>query len=313
MNKIIRYLNQNRIKVIITILIIVFIIVIINVINSVLDQSYENMQRNTTGIIDQSIPGESVISGENVSEEVTNKNIDIIKNFVEFCNNNDYQNAYNLLTDSCKQELFQTIEVFKTNYCDTVFETDMTYSLELWYYSTNTYTYRIIYSPNNILETGNISSENNKEDYITIVEEDTGDRLNINSFIEEQTINKSVEQDNIKVTVNKRFRYKNYEKYSIEIENNTNKTILLCDANNSNDICLVDSNQVEYDSIINEVPTNNLIIEPNTKKILNISFYKQYNLYRTVEGIRFKNIILDAEQYNINPENVTKLNINIDI
>lgn len=313
MNKLIRYWNQNRLKIIITGIIIVFIIILIQTINAILKNTRLEENENKETIVDTSRPSESVITGEKLPEKTTDANVETIKQFVDFCNEKDYQSAYNLLTEDCKNELYNTLDIFIENYCNKVFNIEKTYNLELWQYSTNTYTYRITYIENNMLATGEINSNNNIEDYITIVENTDGNKLNINGFIEKRNVNKMQEQNGIKITINDRFMYREYEKYNITIKNNTDKTILISEKINSNDICLIDSNEIEYDSMLNEVPSVNLELQPGTEKKIDIRFYKMYNLYRTIESIKFKNIITDKDSYDINKENVSKVNISIDV
>ena len=312
MNKLIRYWNQNRLKIIIMGLIIVFIIVLIQAINGILKNTRYEENENKEIIVDTGKPSESVITGEKLPEEITNTNVDTIKQFVDLCNKKDYQNAYNFLTEDCKNKLYNTLDIFIENYCNPIFSSERNYQLELWQYTSNTYTYRITYTENNILETGSISSENNSEDYITIVEENSN-KLNLNGFIEKRNINKMQEQDGVQITVNDRYMYRDFEEYSVTIKNNTNNTILLSNGKNSNDICLVDTNKVEYDSILNEIPLINLELYPGIQKNITIKFYKIYNLYRQIDNISFKNIILDKESYDINENNAIKVNISIDI
>lgn len=313
MKKLIRYWNQNRLKIIITGVIIVFIIILIQVINIMLKNTRVEENQNKETIVDTSKPSESVITGEGLPEETTNQNVDTIKQFVDFNNKKDYQNAYNLLTQDCKEKLFKTLDLFIENYCNIVFPSEKTYELELWYYTSNTYTYRITYTQNNILETGNINSGNNIEDYITLVEDGDSYKLNINGFVEKRNINKMQEQNGIQITVNDRYMYRDFEEYSITIKNNTDKTILLSEGINSNDICLIDSNEVEYDSILNEVPLVNLELKPGMQETISIRFYKMYNLYRTIDSICFKNIITDKDIYDIDKNNVNKITMNIRI
>lgn len=313
MKKLIRYWNQNRLKIIIIGIIIVFIIILIQTINGILERVNTDSNETNVVIKDTSIPGESVITGEELPEETTNTNVNIIKQFVDYANKKDYKSAYDLLTDECKDELYGTVDLFIQNYCNKIFNTEKTYNLELWQYTTNTYTYRITYTENNLLETGNINSNNNVEDYITIIENSEGYKLNINNFIEKRNINKTQEQDGIQITVNNRYMYTNYEKYSITIKNNTDKNILLNDGSNGNDICLIDNNDSEYDSILNEIPLINLEINAGMQKTIEVRFYKMYNLYRTIRYINFKNIITDKESYELDSNNVSKLNISINI
>lgn len=311
MKKLIRYWNQNRIKVIITIFIIVFILVLISVINNIISQVQDNTMSNTSEIIDTAKPSESVISGDSVSDEVTEANMDIIRDFVEYCNNKEYENAYKLLTEDCKSELFPNLQTFIDNYYNQIFDKKITYSLELWYYSSEVYTYRITYKEDNLLETGIVNSGSNKEDYITVVKEDNGDKLNISNFIGKEKINKEVENKGIKITISERIRFKNYERYIVEIVNNSNNTVLISEGIDSNDICLVDTNETEYDCMLNEISLTDLELEPYSRKNINISFYKSYNSYRAVESMMFKNIILDKQLYEVDPNNATRISINI--
>ena len=313
MKKLIRYLNQNRLKIIIIGIIIVFVIILIQTINGILERANTDFNTSNVVIEDTSIPSESVITGEKLPEETTSANVNIIKQFVDYANNKDYQSAYNLLTEDCKKEVYSTLDLFIQNYCNKIFNTEKTYNLELWQYTSNTYTYKVTYIENNILETGNINSNSNVEDYITVIEYSAGSKININNFIEKRNINKAQEQDGIQITVNNRYMYTNYEKYSITIKNNLDKTILLSDGLNGNDICLIDNNDTEYDSILNEIPLINLEINAGMQKTIEVRFYKMYNLYRTIRSINFRNIITDKESYELDSSSVSKLNMRIDI
>lgn len=312
MNWFIRYWNQNRMKVIRAILIIAFIIILIVIINSILKNNRPADDTSNRIIEDISIPDESVITGENISEEITKNNTDIIEQFVNFCNAKDYQSAYDLLTQECKDSLYNTLEIFISNYCNNIFTTEKTYSLELWYNISNSYTYKITYKENNLLQTGNINQANAIEDYITITEENDEYRINVNGFIDRENINKTGNNNNIEITVNYRNIYIDYEEYNIKIKNNTDKTILLSDRNDNN-ICLVDNNDTEYNSILGEILTENLEINSGAEKTLNIRFNKRYNLSRMIDSIKFKNIITDKDSYEVNSENANKLEINIKI
>ena len=314
MQKLISFWNQNRVKIVIIGLIIIFIIILIFTINTILSTNTENTNQVTENkIVDISKPTESVITGESISENITENNMKMVGDFVNFCNNKDYQNAYNLLTDDCKNELFQNLQVFINNYCNQVFQKNMTYSLELWYQSNLGYTYRVTYKENNILETGNINPSTNKEDYITIVKTEAGDKLNISNFIGKEEINKETQNEGIRINIKERIRYRTYERNLIEIENNTDNTILLSEGINGNDICLVDTNDTEYNSILNEIAPENLELQPHSKKTILISFNKMYNLYRAIDRVRFKNIILNKDEYNMNNTTARRIGIEIAI
>lgn len=315
MNRFIRYWNQNRVRIIITILIIAFIIILIQTINYILGQAQDNEtgNRENTTIEDTSRPSESVISGEEIPEETTDTNVNIIQEFVDNCNTGNYENAYGLLTQDCKEEVFTTLDDFVNSYVNAVFNTKKTYQLELWYHSTNTYTYRILYMEDNILQTGSVNNTNNIEDYITIEQTNGETGININGFIEKLEVNNTQTINGIQITINTRARYRSTEKYNITIMNTTDKIITLSDGSNGNDICLVDNNDTEYDCILSEIPVEYLQLAPGERRTLEIRFYKMYNPYRRIRRMSFKNIITDKEQYDASQNEDLKININIDI
>src|SRR5699024_659575 len=110
MNRFIRYFNQNRVRIIIAILIVAFIIILIQALNYILRQSRTDVNYENSVIEDTSRPSESVITGESLPEETTDNNMNIINQFVDYCNNRDYENAYNLLSQDCKDQLFSTVD-----------------------------------------------------------------------------------------------------------------------------------------------------------------------------------------------------------
>lgn len=174
MNKLIRMFNQNRRAVIVIIFIIALIIIIIQTLNSIIEEKNDEVSRNNLNNTNSSTNENSTtISKNNVSvitEEEVKSNISdtkIIEEFVEYCNKKDTEKAYNMLTDDCKNLMFQNINKFKTGYIDRIFYIDRLYTLENWFQTTNLNTYYIKYIED-ILSTGNATSNNNIGDYITV-------------------------------------------------------------------------------------------------------------------------------------------------
>ena len=313
MNKLIRYWNQNRLMIIIILIIIVLVIAVIQTVNYLLGNINEPVTQEEEKIPDLSRPTESALSGEEVPEENSQENANAIKQFVDYCNNGSYQNAYDLLSQECKEELFGNLDVFIEDYVNEIFDTNKSYTLELWFSTAQEFTYRILYINDDILSSGTVNIDNNKEDYITVVKEDQGYKLNISNFIYREEINKNNNDSNIEITINDSNKFRSYEVYNITVKNSSDKTILLSAGSNGNDICLTDTNDVEYDSIINEIPLISLELAPGVERTINIRFYKMYNLYREIDKITFKNIILDKESYEIDSNNVKTLNLTIDL
>ena len=297
MSKIIRYWNQNRKQIIIVIAIIAFIIIMLRVINNLAKQinKSNNNTNSISKVTDLQKPTKSTITGQNVPETVTKENTDIIKTFVDYCNNNQEQKSYELLSNDCKEEFNNNINVFINDYYNRIFKTKKTYNLELLYTEAGSYTYKITYYEDNLLATGGTGANNNFEDYITIINQDGERKLNINNFIKNQEINKTQVTNNIEITIKSKKVYRSYEQYKITIKNNNSTTILLSDGKNSEDICLLDKNDTKYVAFLHEIPEYNLLLRVGRTTELNISFNKIYAPTRVIEKVQFSNITLNQE------------------
>ena len=260
-------------------------------------------------------PNNPVITDEKIDQKDVEDNSQIIDTFVKYCNDNKLQEAYNMLTNDCKELLYSTIDIFKQNYINQIFKTQKSYKLELWAQSNNYYTYRITYIEGNPLQTGGYSSSKNYIDYVTVVKNSSEFKLNINQFIKKENLNREKEDNNFEITVNSRTVYMNYETYNITIKNNTEKTVLLNDGKTTKNIYLLDNNDIKYTSLVNELATSILMINPKYTKTFNLKFNKTYNTNIKITNMKIDDIYLDKEKYDLNPNdvNLEKTNIAIDL
>lgn len=300
MIKLLRYWNQNKRKIIITIAVIAFVFILIRVANEIVkaqnsSKTNNNENINQSKVTDLQKPTQSIISGQSITETVTKDNTEIIKNLVDYCNNNQTQKAYELLSDDCKEEFNNNINTFINDYYNKIFATKKTYSLELWLSESGSYTYKITYYEDNLLATGGVTINNNFEDYITIINQNGERKLNINGFIKKQEINKLQTANNIQITIKSKKVYRSYETYKVAIKNNNTNTISISDGENSEDICLLDKNDTKYVAFLHEISNYNLILNSNRETELDIAFNKIYSPYRVIEKMQFSNICLNQE------------------
>lgn len=296
MGKIIRYWNRNRKQIIIIIAIIAFIIILLKVVNNILSQTTTPTEEpNISNVVDLQKPTESVITGQDVSESVTEENVGVIKKFIDYCNNSETTKAYELLSNDCKKEFNNDINVFIKNYYTRNFKTKKTYNLELMFSEVGSYTYKTTYYNDDLLATGGKSTNDNFEDYITIINQDGERKLNINGFIKKQEINKEQTINEIQIIIKNKKVYRSYEQYRISIKNNTENTISISDGQNSEDIFLLDKNDTKYVSFLHEIPIYDLSIDSKRTKELDITFNKMYDTYRIIEKMQFNNICLNQE------------------
>ena len=315
LNQIIRYFNQNKRKIIIGVAVIAFLIILLTIINSAIKQNRqkENIDPNDYAVTDLEKPDESIISDVNLSEETAKINSEIIKSFVEACNNKNYEQAYNLLSAECKEVEYPTLQDFQNDYIKHIMENSVSYQLELWTVYDGYITYRVTFYEGNLLQNGGIPPEENYVDYITLLQEENEIKLNINKFVKREEINKSAKDRDIEIIINARNVYMDYEIYNITFKNYSEKSILINDGQDSNNMFITDQNGNQYISYINEIPLASLGLKPGFQKLLNVKFAKAYNTYREVRYITFQNIILDSELYNSNPNDVERLNFRIPI
>lgn len=304
MNKLRRFYNQNTKEIWITVVIIIFIISIIQLLNNFakkqLEEDKENARNNAEVEAKYKKESEPIILGGNLSKNTLEEYGTLIDNFLKYCTNKDVDQAYQLLSNSCKKLLYPTQEVFKNEYCEVKFDGDKTYSFQSW-----TTVREVIYHVKifeDILSTGIASTRNYKEDYISIVKENGQNKLNINGYITKKTRNVEEEKENIKIKINDVRVYMDYEMYSITIENTSNHDILLDTRNNTNTVYVVDENGATYEALLYENKEDDLYIRAGKQKTIEVKFGNTYQAGTKTKMIVFSDIVSDYSQYIENKE-----------
>ena len=285
---IIRYYNQNKRTIWLAIIAIIITIIAIQAINEIVkDKNNSDNKDNIVNYEDyKNNPDINVL----ITEAEVKENEDlIIDQFLRFCNASKIEDAYALLTDSCKKELFPTIEVFKNNYYNKNFSVKKLYSKEK--YTGNTYKIKLY---EDILKNGDTK---NTEDYFTIQKENNITRLNINSYIQTKEVNRTSENEYLKIEVTKRKIYKEYEEYELKVTNLTYKTILLDSKESTKTMYLIGKNSVSYYALSHEVLLDNLCIKPKATQSLLIKYNKEYNSNQTINQLIFEDVILNYDEY----------------
>jgi len=226
-----------------------------------------------------------IIGGNTKSQEELQGFNNQISVFVNYCNQEKIENAYNMLSQDCKDELYPTLESFISNYYNRIFTVTKTYSIQN--YSGDTY--RVIYK-DSLLETGGNASNSEVADYITI---DSKNKLSISSYIGREVISKEYSIGNLKFNVLERNIYIDYEKHKIDITNEGNYDARISDLKSARDIYASDSNNEFCYVFLNELPSYMVNISSGTTKTAILKFSKAYNQKSVINTIYFENIILD--------------------
>ena len=293
MHNLIRFYNQNRRTIFIIILVIVLLLILIQILNEISKKNSSRDIINTDTKISENLDGEvisdkSAVSGTTISKDTLKSDTEIIKEFMEYGNSGDIENAYNLLSESCKNNLFQNIDEFNKFYFDVIFgQSKKIYTIENW----SGKTYRIKISED-LLSTGDLNGGMTRQDYITIVEEDGNKKLNVNGFIENINIDKEENFERLNIRIVSEDKYMDYTTFTFEITNNSGIAVLLDTLENFDSMFIQDSNGVKYNAYASLLTNRDLLIDSNSKKQITIKYFSKYNSTRKIKNIVFSNLIL---------------------
>jgi len=162
------------------------------------------------------------------------------------------------------------------------------------------YTYRIDFTED-MLATGK-PAQTSIIDYYTVVKNNDEYKLNINKFVGIENINKETTKENVLINVKRKKIYMDYEIYDIEVENNTQITVMLDDMRRTDNIYVEDNNEQKYFWYNSEIIESNIKIRKGHNQEFSIKFNKGYNTSNNSERIVFKNVILNDQTISISIE-----------
>lgn len=300
------YIN-NKTKVLTAIFVIIVIILVSIIVNFLNALQLNEVQTNTetnVNVQENNTPignftdiyvgdSESVVTGENMSSaQVTI--IDTINQFVQLCNEGNVNEAYNMLSDECKEEVYPSLDSFSNNYYNAIFNGQKkNIAVENWVNSI----YKVTFE-NDALSTGMYTEEGTIQDYITVTRNENNElRLNINNYIGREEINKThTDASNVTITVLRSDTYMDYETYTYSVTNKTNNTILLDDKFSTDNMYVEDENGNQYTAYIHELSEAQLTLTPGETKEITIKYYSRYGSTKNINKVVFNKIILNYNE-----------------
>lgn len=296
MNKLVRFYNQNRHIVWVVILSIAAVIVVIQILDKFAyekNNTSKNVNISNNNNIDYNY---SIITGQEVNKNVSN----VVDEFIEFCNNGQIENAYEMLSEECKKNIYPSLEDFTKKYYNKIFSEKRAYNCQAWISQGITHTYRIDFTED-MLATGS-PAQTSIVDYYTVVKNNDEYKLNINKYIGNQFINKAGNQDEIIIYIQKKNVYMDYEIYTLEIVNNTTSTIKLDNMESTDNIYLEDNNGQKYFWYNHEILESDIVIEKRRTQKIDVKFNKEYNTNIQIEKMVFEKIMIDNKTIEISIE-----------
>lgn len=302
MHRLIRFYNQNKKDIWKVIGVIIAIIVILQMLNYISKKNNEKQlqekkeNNNTYSNINQKYNSieleseKSVLSGKEISD-TKKDSTQIIDDFFGYCNEQKIQEAYELLTDECKEEMYSSVQVFKETYYDKVLNGQKkNISIENW--TDNIYKVTI---SDDFLSSGKYTKENDIQDYITIKD----NKLNINKYIGREEINKEKNEENVNICVIQKDEYMDYTTYTFEITNNSKGSILLDPLEDIDTMYIKDSKGVKYSAYTHEISKGSLLINEANKKQIKIKYYSKFVSSKNIKKIVFSKVMLNNKYYEL--------------
>lgn len=240
---------------------------------------------------------QSVINKKNTT--INKEDIYLIDSFFSYCNSQNVQEAYKLVSDECKEIMFNDIKLFNNIYVAPLFKNGKrSIKIENW----NGSIYRVELDED-YLSTGKVSKDNTNVDYISTVKDANGNtKLNINSYIGRTNLDKIVSTNGIDIRLIKIDAYMDYEIYTFEVKNNTEKAIILGNIQNDEKVSyLIDKNNYKFNAYVHELAQPQLEVFGKQTKNVSIKYFNEYGSTKVIKSIVFPEIYLNYEEYKKYP------------
>ena len=212
---------------------------------------------------------------------------DTIKEYIEYCNNKEYEKAYEMISEGARKRVYPTISDFKA-YVDYCFQEKKVYSIQNYSNRNNVYIYRVrIFE--DIMATGLTYSETFKyfEEKFVFTEKDGKLQMGVKGYVEDHDPDALYEDNYIRIAVTNVSTTYDDETYTVEIKNKTNYTMVLSDEINQNEIQLETENNIIDRKI--EGLFIPMVLKPQTKSTYYLRFTKFFD-----EGIKSTGLVFNA-------------------
>lgn len=238
-------------------------------------------------------------------DKVPNRYRDVIKKaidaFIKSCNAKDYEKAYQLVNDDCKEYTFDNqIDNFK-EYVDNIFTSQKIYNIQNYSNFENLYIYSINII-DNVGATGSSGTYKPYSEKFTMHKQDDGSfKISLQGYVENKKINKSSEDTSMKVEVKSKDISYSREQYNLVITNKTDKYMVIADNKvNSEVVLLVNA---ENRSAIN-IANGRLVLKPGETREVSLIFDKYFDDKSNPEKISFNTVRL-LENYESGQDTTT--------
>lgn len=233
-------------------------------------------------------PYEPIIeNGETMPKKWEDEIENIIDQYISYCNNKEYEKAYEMISLNCRQKVYSTIEEFKA-YVDYVFKEPKIYTIQNYSNRDKVYIYRIRLFED-IMASGLTYSETLKyfEEKLVFTEKDGKLQLGVKEYVGDEEMDAVYEDQYMKITVSNKSISYDEETYTVKIQNKTENIVVLAD-------------NIEIGEIAIETPKGNkamseenwraIFVLPQSSNTFTLSFQNFYDEGLSTTGIVFHSV-----------------------
>lgn len=290
----------RKYKVVIIIVIVVWLIII--AINNYLRKN----KKNNTQLSNSYNPDKAVIDyNGSVPTRYRNNVKDEIEKFFNYCNDKDYESAYNELTDDAKSFLYDnSMDEFKTYIVQVFGNSSKKYYLQNYSNYDNYYIYDI-YIMDDIESTGGEGGYSEHKEKVVVVKNNNEYKISNQGYIGKKEYNVSSESDEMKVKVVSEDISYSKASYNVEITNKTDEYILVADSSYIDEVTLNLGDQKR-----NATNTQNatVLVPPNSTISTSFIFDKFADDEKDPTEINFNDVrIYNEYNTSLTPENAENL------
>ncbi len=151
-----------------------------------------------------------------------------VEKYFNYCNTKNYEQAYNILTDQCKEYLYDNDLLLFQEYVDSIFTQNKIYNLQNYSNIDDIYVYDLVIL-DDIESTGTTEGYEPYKEKIALRKEGNEFRISNQGYIESKTYTKFAEDENLKVTIKSKDISYSREGYNVTLTNKTDKYLVLSD------------------------------------------------------------------------------------
>lgn len=235
----------------------------------------------------------------------------VIDEYVGYCNEGNYQKAFNMLSEDCrKYEFNDDVQEFMKHVL-TKMPTPKKHAVQSYssvkYNNKNMYIYEVKYL-DDILATGLTNSEYKyTQENMTFYEGEDGLEMNVGNYIYHTDIKSISENEYLKIDVIDKVVNYSIETYEVKFTNRSNYTVVVADTMEKDEVLLTLGNETRQSSGLEKI-----VLKPNESTTVKFIFPKFVDDGDPSQNLAFPSIRV-MEQYSGTGEEVSKETIQSEI